>query len=328
MTMDRNADRNEIAKRARIPDARAAPMGGLKVVSKFASKASKPPADLDWRTHPEFAERRKREAIAALRKPLEKRLVRTQLAVFGVVFLLWPIPIINPIKLMVVVFHELSHVLAAFLTGGVVFGIAIDPGGAGVTLGMGGNELIIYAAGYNGSLLIGAALYALCATWEPTEVWGVATALACFSLAFGWLSDFTVVFGYGTLALLLFGLTLDDEVKKFLLRLMATTSCLYPLIDVAGEWLSKSREGFMVRGEFVGSDVSVLARHLAMPEAAIAIPSVLVGLAATLLLIAWSARKEAGAEARRSLFRRNKNRLPGGMRLPDDESTIPEYTVR
>jgi len=301
-------------KRKQIADARASPAK----------------EDRAYRTHPAFAEDRRRDEIRRLRHPLEKRLILLQLGVFGVVFLLWPLPIINPIKLMVVVFHELSHVFTAYLTGGTVFGIAIDPGGAGVTLGLGGNEVLIVAAGYMGSLAIGAALYALCATWDPNEVWGVVSGFTCLSLAFGWLNDFTVVFGYGTLILIVISMfVLSEEVKKFLLRLVATTSCLYPVIDVAGDLLVGPRGGFLVRGEVVGSDFAVLARMTGVPEAAIAVPSILFGVAAVLLLIAWSARKEATVEVKRSLFRRGKKkRRLGGLYDPDDTSTIPEYVVR
>lgn len=47
------------------------------------------------------------------------RMLYYQLAAYGIVLLLWLVPIPNPVKLLAVTFHELSHGIVALLTGGV-----------------------------------------------------------------------------------------------------------------------------------------------------------------------------------------------------------------
>lgn len=133
-------------------------------------------------THPALFEERREEYIRNAGLPFQRRSYLIQLTVFALVLAVWSIPVINPIKLLVVLFHEMSHVLAGYATGASIFGIAIDPGGAGVTLGMGGNRLLILVAGYIGSFAMGFCLYGLCATWKPGEVWLVLAAFSGISL--------------------------------------------------------------------------------------------------------------------------------------------------
>lgn len=283
-----------------------------------------------YRTHPAFAEKRKADVMHRLQKPHLIRAVWIQLGVFAIVLLLWKIPILNPVKLLVVLFHELSHVAMAYLTGGKVFGIAIDPGGAGVTLGVGGNEILIVAAGYIGSFLIGWLLYTLSAIWKPDEVLGVLLVFTCLSLAFDWLNEFTAFFGFGTIFLIFLALTLlTDEVRKFIIRMVATTCYLYPLIDVTGELFQKKSEGFLIGGAPVGSDISRLAGLTGIPASIITFVWVASGLGLAIYLILWSARKDAETKVKRSLFRpRKRNRFEHPLYNPNDPSTIPEYTIR
>ena len=78
------------------------------------------------------------------------------LAVFVILF--WKQAFVLPFRLLVVFFHEVSHGLAAILTGGRIKSLSIDiyEGGQAVTVG--GNFFAIVSAGYLGSLLIGVLL--------------------------------------------------------------------------------------------------------------------------------------------------------------------------
>lgn len=255
-----------------------------------------------------------------------RRSILMQLALFLVALLLWPVPILNPVKLLVVVIHEVSHVAAAYLSGGVVFGIAIDPGGAGATIGMGGNPLLIAAAGYVGSLAAGVLLYALVTLWEPGEVWCVLCAACCLSLAFGWLNDFTVIFGYGTLGLMLIGaFKFADELRCLIVRWVATTCCLYPALDVLSE-IFFDHSGFRVKGQFIASDVSRLAHLTGLPTGAIGAVWILVGLAAVGFMIIWSANREAEGVVRRSFRCREVDEV---MEVWKDDPYNPHrWTIR
>jgi hypothetical protein len=283
-----------------------------------------------YRTHPAFAEKRKAEALHRLQKPHLIRAVWIQLGVFAIVLLLWKIPILNPVKLLVVLLHELSHVFMAYLSGGRVFGIAIDPGGAGVTLGVGGNEILILAAGYIGSFLIGWLLYALSAIWRPDEVLGILLVFACLTLGFDWLNEFTAFFGFGTIFLIFLALTLlTDEMRKFTIQVVATTCYLYPLIDVGGELFQKKSEGFLIGGAPIGSDVMRLAGLTGIPAFIITFVWVTSGLVLAIYLILWSAQKDAETKIKRSFFRPGRiSRFEHPLYDPGDPSTIPEYTIR
>ena len=278
--------------------------------------------------HPALVELERAEWTQRKAQPFARRYVILQLVTFAVVLVLWQLPVFNPVKLLVVLFHEMSHVLAAWLTGGVVFGIAVDPGGAGVTLGMGGARLLIVAAGYIGSLAVGCMLYYLSAVWDSTQVWLVLLALSCLSLVMGWLNDFTAVFGFGTIVLMLVGIVvLRDGAKKFLLRLIATTCCLYAVIDVAGE-LQAVPEGFEIRGQSIGSDIGQLSALLGVAPGWVAAVWIGVGLAAIPFLVNLSAWADANTVVKKR-FRRPRIWKPRHRLYdPDNPDTIPEYTIR
>ena len=69
--------------------------------------------------------------------------------------------LLYPLRLFVTFIHEGSHALAATLTGGQAFQIAVMPDASGVTLTAGGWEPIIVMAGYIGASAYGAAMLAL-----------------------------------------------------------------------------------------------------------------------------------------------------------------------
>lgn len=75
-----------------------------------------------------------------------------------VVFALWSTPVVLPLKLLVVFFHELSHGLAAILTGGSIESISVNFQQGGEAWTRGGSRFLILTAGYLGSLAIGAGL--------------------------------------------------------------------------------------------------------------------------------------------------------------------------
>ncbi|MDC0135276.1 M50 family metallopeptidase [Sulfitobacter sp.] len=80
------------------------------------------------------------------------------LALTALIFALWQTPVVVPLKILVVFLHELSHALAAWLTGGSVEQISLSPQQGGFAITRGGNLFAILTAGYLGSLLIGAGL--------------------------------------------------------------------------------------------------------------------------------------------------------------------------
>jgi hypothetical protein len=96
-----------------------------------------------------------------------------------------------PVEAVTTLVHELSHALAAVLTGGSVAAMTIVPDGAGhggLTFSTGGNRFIISQAGYLGTTLMGCALIALARF--PSMAKG---ALIALGVAFG-LASVTFMF--------------------------------------------------------------------------------------------------------------------------------------
>ncbi len=270
------------------------------------------------------------QALERLGRPHRRKSLLLQVVLFIAVLLLWRVPVINPIKMAVVLFHELSHVAMAYLTGGVVFGVAIHPGGAGVTIGYGGNDILIVAAGYIGSFVIGALLYVASCRWECDQVWAMLCIFLCLTLAFGWLNDFTAVFGYGAMILLVVGyFRLSSPMKKFFIRWTATTCCLYPILDVSNEVIQSKATGFIVRGETAQSDVMQLADLTGIGEAYLAVFWIALGAGLTCFLILWAARQDAEARVK-SYFTGKQQLTPVHYYKfdPKDPDNIPTYVVR
>ena len=63
---------------------------------------------------------------------------------FSVLWLLWDTLAVYPLKIFVVLLHELSHALVAVTTGGTIEAIALDPNEGGACYCPGGNILRLY----------------------------------------------------------------------------------------------------------------------------------------------------------------------------------------
>lgn len=88
------------------------------------------------------------------------------LLLFLIVQILWLVPAtLYPLTILATIFHELSHGLAAILSGGQIVEISIYANGSGVAVTRGGSQLLISPAGYLGATLI-AALLLLTVRWR------------------------------------------------------------------------------------------------------------------------------------------------------------------
>ncbi|MDT8370286.1 MAG: M50 family metallopeptidase [Longimicrobiales bacterium] len=79
-------------------------------------------------------------------------------AFFAALWYLWYTPVVYPLKIFVVLLHEVSHAVALWVTGGTVESIALDPRQGGLTTGRGGIAFVTLSAGYLGSLALGTLL--------------------------------------------------------------------------------------------------------------------------------------------------------------------------
>lgn len=154
----------------------------------------------------------------------------------------WDNPFVWPLKILVVLFHELGHALAALLTGGEVVSIGLSPDQGGVTHTRGGFAFLVLNAGYLGSLAFGVAL--LAASRTPTSARrGVMVLAALLAVATLWWVRPVFSFGFGfaaavTAALAVLARRGGDDLARWVVRTLGVFSALYALWDVRSDVFS------------------------------------------------------------------------------------------
>jgi hypothetical protein len=202
-------------------------------------------------------------------------------AIFLVVAFLWDTPWVHPLKLLVVLFHELSHGIAAAVTGGTIAEIQVhrDQGGHCVTSG--GIPMVVVSAGYLGSLLFGV-LVLLAATRTRAApvvagLLGAVLAVVAFrfvpSGTFGWWFA-----GLWALALVVMAF-LPRAVSEIALRVVGVTSCLYAILDIKSDVLDRDHPE---------SDASQLAAMTGVPPFLWGVFWIGISLVATAVAAKWS----------------------------------------
>ena len=171
--------------------------------------------------------------------------------------LLWDTPVLLPLKILVVFFHELAHLLMTLFTGGAPESLSLTPHQGGSVLSRGGNRFLILSAGYLGSLLIGLALF-MAALKGQIDRWvmtGLGLTLILVALLYvrdGFAFAFCIVTGAVMLGLARFtGHAVNDAV----LRLIGLTSMIYVPLDIFSDTLARSElrsDARMLAEEFGG----------------------------------------------------------------------------
>ena len=160
----------------------------------------------------------------------------------GVVFFFWEGQVFTPLRLLVVFFHESSHALVAWLTGGQVREMVVNAREGGHVLAAGGNRFLTLNAGYIGSLLWGVLIYSVAATsrFDRVAMGMLAAAMAALSLFFA-SGLFSHLFGLATaLAMILAARYLGEGLNDFLLRLIGLTSMVYVPHDIYSDTIAHS----------------------------------------------------------------------------------------
>lgn len=200
-------------------------------------------------------------AAAVSKNGLKRLLVPLLLAL--VVYLFWSTIFVWPLRLFVVLLHEVSHGLAAVLTGGRIVSIELSPAEGGLCTTAGGWPFIISSAGYLGSALFGALFLVLGVRGKPRTHRTVAALLGAALLALTLVyvrSAFGFVYGLVAGALLLaVARWLPEGASSFVLRLLGVTSLLYAPWDITSDLILRS---------VPASDASALARMTGIPSLA------------------------------------------------------------
>ncbi len=203
----------------------------------------------------------------------------TGLSVWLVVaWLFWWSPVLYPLKLFVVLLHEVSHGAMAVVTGGEIQRIVVTPDQGGVCYCPGGNAFLTLSAGYLGSLAWGGLILSLARSRRPgpmtvTTLIGVAVLLLTvlyvrnpFGILFG------ALFGGAMIALRAAGRVVHVAV----LTALGLTSCLYALLDIKSDILDRP---------YLPSDARMLADLTGIPTVVWGVLWIGLGLAVSVLLL-------------------------------------------
>jgi hypothetical protein len=161
---------------------------------------------------------------------------------FAGLWFLWDTPIIYPLKIFVVLLHEMSHAMAVVGTGGTLDRITLDPYQGGATYFTGGNAFLALSAGYLGSLFWGGLMFSAAQTrWVRTDWVNGAIGLVVILLTVFFVrSAFGIVFGifFGT-AMIAAARNIGTTWNRRLLLTLGLTSALYAILDIKDDVLDR-----------------------------------------------------------------------------------------
>jgi len=180
------------------------------------------------------------------------------LVLFLVAVYFWDSAFVLPIKYLTVFFHELSHGLAAILTGGKIVSIEVNANQGGVCHILGGINFITFSAGYLGSLVWGCLILigAVKTRFDQHITAGLGILLLAVTAI--WVRNLEGVIictltGFGLLAIAAYT---NEKICDQFLKFLGLTSCFYVLIDIKSDLIDRS-----IRG----SDAYEIGRMLFMP---------------------------------------------------------------
>lgn len=161
---------------------------------------------------------------------------------FAALWLLWNTPVVYPLKVFVVLLHEVSHAIAVVSTGGTLRHITLDPYQGGATYFTGGNAFIALSAGYLGSLLWGGLMFTAARSRRIRTDWVNALIGALVVLlTIGFVrSGFGIVFGicFGV-AMITASQKIGRTANRRLLLGLGLTSTLYAILDIKSDILER-----------------------------------------------------------------------------------------
>ncbi|MBD3664856.1 M50 family metallopeptidase [Sulfitobacter aestuariivivens] len=180
------------------------------------------------------------------------------IAITIVIFALWQTPVVLPLKIFVVFLHELSHGLAAVLTGGEIEELSLSPQQGGHAVTRGGNRFAILTAGYLGSLFLGVVLllFALRSNLDryATAICGIVMLVVT---ALFMREVFPVLFCLATGAVLLaIAAYLPHDVNDMVLRVIGLSSLIYVPYDIFDDTIARAglkSDAYMLAEAYGGS---------------------------------------------------------------------------
>jgi len=226
-----------------------------------------------------------------LRSNQKQLLILTLFLVVAIAF--WNTPVIYPVKLFVVMLHEMSHGLMAEIFGGDIIKIQID-------YCIGGycqytipdsffGRLMIASAGYLGSLMWGAIiLIAATRTNQDRKIsliiGLVLLVLSWFVIKTGETFGIVVTVGFALFMLISFKY-LSNTFHDYFLKFVGMISCLYVVIDIKNDLIDRTG---------VGSDADAIAEMTGVPSLAIGILWFIIALVVVFYTLKYAYKGNKG----------------------------------
>jgi hypothetical protein len=179
-------------------------------------------------------------------------------AVVAAVFFLWEYPILYPLKLLVVFFHESSHALMTVATGGSVQELVLSPMQGGYVVSVGGNRFLTLSVGYLGSLLWGVVIYLIAVRTQLEKAMMILLGAIVIAIAVAFSRElFALGFAVTTgVVLILMGWKVPIEINDLVLRVVGMSNMIYVPIDIYSDTIARSElrsDAFMLAEEFGGA---------------------------------------------------------------------------
>lgn len=214
--------------------------------------------------------------------------------IFLVVTWLWNTVWVLPLKLFVVLLHEMSHGIAAVLTGGRISELVVQDNQGGHCVTQGGIPFVVVSAGYLGSLFFGATLLLVATRTQWSRLVAsllgalvVVVAVRFMPLSWGDGKGFAAAAGIVLAALAL----CPTIVAEVALRIIGVTSCLYVFLDIKHDVLDQ---------DFQESDAVHLERITHVPAVVWGLLWIGISVVVTVLAAKWAVTgkpKSKGAKA-------------------------------
>ncbi len=156
--------------------------------------------------------------------------------------LLWDTIVVYPVKLLVVLLHEISHGLAAILSGGEAISLEIGADLGGECIISEGNPFLIASSGYLGSFFAGAVLFysAYNIRFRNFALPILAAILILFTINKATEQILPVLTALLVVILFLIIKFSPESFSNYLLKSVGLISCLYVVIDIKEDILSTS----------------------------------------------------------------------------------------
>jgi len=216
---------------------------------------------------------------------LDWKLISILVIMFIVILIFWNTPFVYPIKILVVLLHEISHGLAAVLTGGRIVKIELSQLEGGACWSAGGIELLVLPAGYLGSMLLGGLILVFASRSKFDKFISGIVGLAVLLITLFFVRNlFGIIWGLlFSAALIATAVFAPGFINDFILKFIGLVSILYAVLDIKSDLIQRTVQG---------SDAYQMSRIIPLPPIVWGIIWIIIALAAAVYFLIVSSKVE------------------------------------